>query len=56
MPKDKCVKLTDAEIRHILNLLYSNSEDGEYYGSVEEYWKRSARIASKLEEELVNEQ
>ena len=56
MPKDKCVKLTDVEIRHILNLLYSNSEDGEYYGSESVYWKRSARIANKLEEELDDEQ
>ena len=50
MAKEKCVKLTEEEIRHVLTMIYHNSETPK-----DAYWKRSAKIALKLEEALDNE-
>lgn len=44
------VRLSEAEINHILNLILANADDGDYSGPRDAYWKRSALIAAKLEE------
>ena len=42
------VKLTEAELNHIVNLIADNERDGTYYGNREQYWKRSFMLKQKL--------
>ena len=43
------VALTQAEVNHLLNLLYWNKKrDGNYYSPKEQYWKRHDKIERKL--------
>jgi hypothetical protein len=45
----KTIKLTEAEIGHLLHLINRNEEqDKIFYGNAEHYWKRSFRIKQKL--------
>jgi hypothetical protein len=46
--KIRTVKLTKAEIGHILTLISVNDREGWYYGNKEQYRKRSERIKYKL--------
>lgn len=50
-PRKFTVKLSEAEIRHLLHLLDINDEDRTYYGPKQEYKKRAGRLASKLREQ-----
>lgn len=42
------VKLTKAEVGHLLYLVTDNEVRGEYYSPKAQYWKRSKRIKEKL--------
>ena len=42
------IKLTQAELGHIANLISDNERDGTYYGNRKQYWKRSFRLKQKL--------
>ena len=44
------MKLTQAEINHLLQLLYERKQTGEYYGNREHYYKRNEKLIGKLEE------
>ena len=55
MTKQMTVKLTKSEINHLLHLVEKNEEDGSYTEPKDQYWKRSQRIKSKLEEEFLDE-
>jgi hypothetical protein len=45
----KTIKLTEAEIGHLLHLIHRNEEwDKIFYGNAEHYWKRSSRVKQKL--------
>ncbi len=46
--KTRTVKLTESEIKHIINLIIDNEREGIYYGPSKQYWARSARIKEKL--------
>lgn len=43
------LKLTQAEITHLLTLIYWNNLNGTYYGNRAHYVKRSNRIRAKIE-------
>jgi hypothetical protein len=47
--KNKAIKLTASEINHIIELMYLNKNQGEYYGNREQYWKRHQRILDKID-------
>lgn len=49
MSKQITIKLSSAEIGHVLNLIENNDLDVIYYGDPRQYWTRSERIKSKLE-------
>lgn len=49
------MKLTIAEINHLLSLIQDNEREGSYYSPKEQYWNRSERIKRKLKEELEKE-
>lgn len=44
----KTVKLTEAELNHLVGLIADNERDGTYYGNRRQYWKRSFMIKQKL--------
>lgn len=44
----KTIKLTTAEINHILTLISMNEKDRWVYGNTEQYWKRLNKIKDKL--------
>ena len=44
------VRLTTADINHLLCLLHERHEDGSYYGNRENYYKRTSRLIGKLKE------
>ena len=44
----KELKLTPAEIMHLLRLVHTNEEEGTYYGNPKHYWKRSDNIKNKI--------
>ena len=44
----KILKLTTAEIFHLINLLDKNAYDGEYSGNRINYWNRANKIYNKL--------
>lgn len=46
--KTRTIKLTESEIKHIINLIIDNEREGIYYGPSKQYWARSARIKEKL--------
>jgi hypothetical protein len=46
----KQIKLSVAEISHILTLIESNEREGSYYSPKDHYWRRSDRIKRKLQE------
>lgn len=48
MISDHWIKLTRAEIAHILYLIDTNEDDGSYYAPKNHYWNRSDRIKKKL--------
>ena len=45
----KIVKLSKSELNHIIELMYLNKNQGEYYGNREQYWGRHQRILNKIE-------
>jgi hypothetical protein len=44
------IKLTTAEVRHLLSLLHSAAQSGEYYGNRRDYWQRAWDLESSLNE------
>tara|TARA_R110001606_G_scaffold186472_1_gene334005 strand:- start:80 stop:232 length:153 start_codon:yes stop_codon:yes gene_type:complete len=50
MTKQIDVKLTDAEINHLLTLIQWNEAEGTYYGNKEQYNKRIEVIKNKLKQ------
>lgn len=42
------LRLTEAEIRHLLRLMQDNRDDGTYYGNAAYYWNRHLRIEREL--------
>lgn len=42
------VQLTKAELNYILSLIYTNEEDGWYYGNFKQFWERSLKLKQKL--------
>lgn len=46
------MKLTPPEIKHLLNLLYNEKDEGCYYGNKSQYNNRTERIILKLEKEI----
>jgi hypothetical protein len=46
--KTRTLKLTDAEMNHILCLLKRNREDGSYNAPKDQYWARAGRIELKF--------
>ncbi len=42
------MKLTLAEINHLLCLIDDNEREGNYWGNKQHYWKRSERLKQKL--------
>lgn len=48
MNKKRKIELTQPEINDILTLLYSNKEEGSYYGTQRHWWNRHARIIEEL--------
>ena len=44
----KTVKLTEAELNHLVRLIACNEIDGTYFGNKRQYWKRSFEIKQKL--------
>ncbi len=46
------VYLTIPEIRLLLTLLYSNKEEGVYYGNKEQYYTRRNKLIEKLEDKI----
>ncbi len=47
--KVKLIKLTKSELNHIIELMYLNKKQGEFYGNRQQYWKRHQRILNKIE-------
>jgi hypothetical protein len=43
------LELTKPEIEHLNSLIRMNEQEGSYYGSKMQYWVRSKRIATKLD-------
>lgn len=43
------LELTKPEIEHINSLIRMNEQEGSYYGTQNQYWSRSLRIAKKLD-------
>jgi len=43
---------TNAEMKHILDLITLNEHTGEYYGNQEAFEKRNERIKKKIEKEV----
>jgi len=46
------LKLSKAEIKHILSLIEVNERDGWYYSPKGQYWDRSNKIKRKLKDML----
>ena len=44
----KGIKLTPAEVMHLLRLVHINEEEETYYGNPKHYWKRSDSLKRKL--------
>jgi hypothetical protein len=42
------IVLTLVEVNHLVSLLVDAEREGSYYGPREQYWRRHARIQSKL--------
>lgn len=52
----KTIKLTKVEINHLLTLVEWNDKEGTYYGSKNQYVKRSGQIKTKLEDAIITNQ
>jgi hypothetical protein len=44
----KTIKLTEAELNHLVRLIACNEIDGTYFSNRRQYWKRSFEIKQKL--------
>ncbi len=49
------IKLTKAELDHIMHLIEMNEREGEYYGDPKQYWKRSLTLKQKLQTDNMRE-
>jgi hypothetical protein len=47
--KNHTVTLTITELEHLISVLHSDIERGDYYGNRAQYDARAARILAKLE-------
>ncbi len=48
--KMKEISLTKAEAELILNYIYENIQNGEYYGDRDKYWHRVMNVKLRLKE------
>ena len=42
------LKLTEAELRYIMELIYSNIQNGDYWGNKEQFMKRQSVLFDKI--------
>lgn len=44
------LKLTEAELGYIMDLIYDNIQNGDYWGNKEQFMKRQSRVLEKITE------
>ena len=48
MAKTVELKLTEAELRYIMELIYDNIQNGDYWGNKEQFMKRQSTLFDKM--------
>ena len=48
MAKTVELKLTEAELRYVMELIYDNIQNGDYWGNQEQFMKRQSTLFDKI--------
>ena len=48
MAKTVELKLTEAELKYVMDLIYDNIQNGDYWGNKEQFMKRQSTLLNKM--------